>query len=541
MSKRPITYSPDTPERPAKRRQVSRSAFSGSTYTGYEQPPQSDPMEEDEVTSSLKRDRDYWNWYNSGQRREARLEERPAKRQNIKLDRPFGIFGQSGQNKRKAEDQEPVSKAEVLEELKDRDMTQQFSFYDNRSDIPYHTEKRRMAEYEVPTNSVAPTESVAPTAPRVVPGMPEPSTTGYKMSSTSKMATTQYKYLHVDSQNRLTHETNSKVNVNFGGLPIENIKRVGVVKATITNTGHNVFEGHDQVKIAVRIGNAYEYATFTLDHDYYTLTQMLTALNTKVQAYTNSDGVRQQAVRDLRFEETADEKVEIKFYDSRGTPSSTEVSYALIVDHKTDRPNTLLLELGFDKSSQTLDPDRYTQDYMTGNLHRPTNAIVRPSQYFGTQLWYNYADGTPADHGKDKLEAHNRYTSENTKGFYLCSQALTAGGNVLKAQVTGNGRAVVQHDDHLVFIPNKALRDEYNQYETNVIEWVDVYGDLHTFDLEVRNHLDKPLVSTNNSATSASPPFLATLIFECETERAVFGTDTLAYHREAYLEAHRQN
>ena len=89
MSKRPITYSPDTPERPAKRRQVSRSAFSGSTYTGYEQPPESDPMEEDEVTSSLKRDRDYWNWYNSGQRQEARLEERPAKRQNIKLDRPF--------------------------------------------------------------------------------------------------------------------------------------------------------------------------------------------------------------------------------------------------------------------------------------------------------------------------------------------------------------------------------------------------------------------------------------------------------------------
>lgn len=300
MSKRPITYSPDTPERPAKRRQVSRSAFSGSTYTGYEQPPQSDPMEEDEVTSSLKRDRDYWNWYNSGQRREARLEERPAKRQNIKLDRPFGIFGQSGENKRKAETQEPVSKAEVLEELKDRDMTQSSSFYDNKSDIPYHTEKRRGVEFEVPT------ESVAPSVPKVTPGMPEPSTAGYKMSSTSKMATTQYKYLHVDSQNRLTHETNAKVNVNFGGLPIENIKRVGVVKATITNTGHNVFEGHDQVKIAVRIGNASEFVTFTLDHNYYTLTQMLTALNTKISSYTNSDGVLQQAVKDLRFEETAD-------------------------------------------------------------------------------------------------------------------------------------------------------------------------------------------------------------------------------------------
>ena len=518
MSKRPITYSPDTPERPAKRRKVSQSA----TYTGYEQPPQSDPMEEDEVTSSLKRDREYYDWY----------DERGAKRQNRAFTRPVG---ESAENKRKAETQEPVSKAEMLEELKDRDMTQSSSFYDNKSDIPYHTEKRRGVEFEVPT------ESVASTAPRVVPGIPEPSTAGYKMSSTSKMATTQYKYLHVDSQNRLTHETNSKVNVNFGGLPIENIKRVGVVKATITNTGHNVFEGHDQVKIAVRVGNAYEFATFTIDHDYYTLTELRTALNTKVQAYTNSNTVFQSAVRDLIFEETADEKVMIALKTTRATASSTEVSYALIVDHKTDRPNTLLLEMGFDKSSQTLDPERYVQDYMTGNLHRAVEQLILPSQYFGTQLWYNSADASPADHSKANLLAHNRYTAENTKGFYLCSQALTAGGNVLKAQVTGNGRAVVQHDDHLVFIPNKALRDEYNQYETNVIEWVDVYGDLHTFDLEVRNHLDKPLVSTNTSATSASPPFICTLIFECETERAVFGTDTLAYHREAYLEAHRQN
>ena len=72
------------------------------------------------------------------------------------------------------------------------------------------------------------------------------------MSPTNKMATT-YKYLHVDSANRLTHETNSKLTVNFGGLPVENVKRVGVLKAVITNTGHNVYENHDQVKIAVRI------------------------------------------------------------------------------------------------------------------------------------------------------------------------------------------------------------------------------------------------------------------------------------------------
>ena len=50
MSKRPITYSVDTPERPAKRRQVSSSIYTGSTYTGF-----TEDMDEDEVTSTLKR------------------------------------------------------------------------------------------------------------------------------------------------------------------------------------------------------------------------------------------------------------------------------------------------------------------------------------------------------------------------------------------------------------------------------------------------------------------------------------------------------
>lgn len=504
MSKRPLSYIvPDTPDRPAKRRQVY-SVFTADTSSGYEQEQDPEPMEEDEVTSTLKREREYFDWFDTPL----------AKRLNINTGstRPAGA---SRENKRKAT-KKPLSRDEVFEELKGKDVV-------TRGDIAYHINKRKRI-----------------TPKQVQVGIPEPSTSGYKMSSTSKMANTTYKYLHVDSQNRLTHETNAKVNVNFGGLPIENIKRVGVVKATITNTGHNVFEGHDQVQIAVRIGNAYEFVTFTLDHGYYTLTEMRTAINTKIQAYTNSSEAFEYAVKDIIFGETIDEKVRASV-QGRLTLPSTQVSYALIVDHKTDRPNTLFLELGYDKSTQTLDPNRYVQDYMTGNLHRPATGIILPSQNFDTQLWYNAAQASPADYGKAELTAHNRYTAENTKGFYLCSQALTSGGNVLKAQVSGDGRATVQHDDHLVFIPNKALRDEYNQYETNVIEWVDVYGDLQTFDLEVRNHLDKPLVSTNTSATSASPPFMCTLIFECETQPNTFGADSLLYDQEAYLEAHRQN
>jgi hypothetical protein len=383
-----------------------------------------------------------------------------------------------------------------------------------------HVRKRRLVERET---------SAVPA------GIPEPSVSGYKMSYTNKMATT-YKYLHVDSSNRLTHETNSKLDVNFGGLPIENVKRVGVLKAVITNTGHNVYENHDQVKIAVRLTTGEHYVTLTLAHDYYTITEMISALNTKLQAYTNANATLQTAVRDLEFVETADEQVRIKVKDAPDTVGNTEISYALIADHRAARPNTLLFELGFDKTHQTLDPNRY-DDYLAGDLHSTSHygQLILPSQNFSGRLFYqpNTGDSRPTS-----LTAFHRYTAENAKGFYICSQGLTAGGNVLKAQVIGNGRATVQHDDHLVFIPNKALRDQYNYYETNVIEWVDVAGDLQTFDLEIRTHTDKPLTS---SVGSAAPPFLCTLIFECETEKAVFGTDTLAYQREAYLEAHRQN
>ena len=474
MSKRPISYTiPTTPERPAKRRQISSS----SSFSGYQQAPE--PMDLDDVTSTLKR----------------KVGNAPDGR---------------GSNKYIA----PTTWARQVQDL----------------GIPEPDRQGFRHPYIPPEPKQ-----------EVVVGIPEPSTSGYKMSTNyNRMAGTTYKYLHVDSTNRLTHETNSKVTVNFGGLPIENIKRVGVLKATITNTGHNCFEGHDQVKIGVRIGANHVFATITLDHDYYTIAQMITALNANLQKYTNATSAFQTAVRDLVFEVTNADLVVLSTKVSPATPTGTAVSYALIADHKTDSANTLLYELGFDKSFQTLDPGRYT-DYLNANFLPDHTGLILPSQNFNGRLMYLYGDGTPIHNGHPNISGFHRYTSENTKGFYLCSSALTAGGNVLKAQVAGNGRATVQHDDHLVFIPNKALRDEYNQYETNVIEWVDVYGDLSTFDLEVRNHLDKPLSSTNISASSAAPPFMATLIFECESVQNKFGADSLAYEREAYLESHRQN
>ena len=522
MSKRPITYSPDTPERPAKRRQVSSSIYTGSTYTGY-----TEDMDEDEVTSSLKRKLEHSDTrprkYMAPTTWAMTVEELGIREPDSKgFVHPY-VAPPKGE-KRKAEHSpagsiiRPLKRATPISWAK--------TVRDLNIPNPDSGDFVHPYPYKPPVSS-----------PDVKVGMPEPSTAGYKISSNyNTMSGTTYKYLHVDSHNRLTHETNSKITVNFGGLPIENIKRVGVLKATITNTGHNVYENHDQVKIAVRVAAGVTYVVLTLDHDYYTIAQMVTALNAKLQAYTNATAVVQTAVRDLLFAETAGEEVQIKVKTSPATVADTDVSYSLIADHLTDQANTLLYELGFDKSRQTLDPNRYA-DYLTGDLHHTSHygTLILPSQNFYGRIFYQ-----PHSVGSrpTSLTAFHRYVIENTKGFYLCSSALTSGGNVLKAQVIGNGRATVQHDDHLVFIPNKALRDQYNHYETNVIEWVDVYGDLQTFDLEIRSHSDKPLTS---SVGSAAPPFICTLIFECESEFNKFGADSLAYEREAYLEAHRQN
>ena len=522
MSKRPITYSPDTPERPAKRRQVSSSIFSGSTYTGY-----TEDMEEDEVTSSLKRKLEHSDTrprkYMAPTTWAMTVEELGIREPDSKgFVHPY-VAPPKGE-KRKAEHSpagsiiRPLKRATPISWAK--------TVRDLNIPNPDSGDFVHPYPYKPPVSS-----------PDVKVGMPEPSIAGYKISSNyNTMSGTTYKYLHVDSHNRLTHETNAKITVNFGGLPIENIKRVGVLKATITNTGHNVYENHDQVKIAVRVAAGVTYVVLTLDHDYYTIAQMVTALNAKLQAYTNATAVVQTAVRDLLFAETAGEEVQIKVKTSPATVADTDVSYSLIADHLTDQANTLLYELGFDKSRQTLDPNRYA-DYLTGDLHHTSHygTLILPSQNFYGRIFYQ-----PHSVGSrpTSLTAFHRYVIENTKGFYLCSSTLTSGGNVLKAQVIGNGRATVQHDDHLVFIPNKALRDQYNHYETNVIEWVDVYGDLQTFDLEIRSHSDKPLTS---SVGSAAPPFICTLIFECETQPNQFGADSLAYEREAYLEAHRQN
>ena len=46
-------------------------------------------------------------------------------------------------------------------------------------------------------------------------------------------------------------------------------------------------------------------------------------------------------------------------------------------------------------------------------------------------------------------------------------------------------------DDHIVYVPNTADREEYCHYSTKMVEWDDINGDIQHFDIELRNHEDK--------------------------------------------------
>jgi hypothetical protein len=208
--------------------------------------------------------------------------------------------------------------------------------------------------------------------------------------------------------------------------------------------------------------------------------------------------------------------------------------YAPLID-SINRANTLWDELGFTKYLQTSQPALFVADAQGISL---TSTRVKQS----TDDANNILPG-----GQNiEMIANHVFQIENPMGFFIASSKLTAGGNVMKTRINSSGVGQVDHDDHLVYIPNKAKRDEYNFYETNVIEWHEIHGDIQNFDLELRSHKDKPFIVDpsrvgGGGSHSGTPPFMVTLIFECTQVNIIHPTQTEQYVKEAWKLAHSQN
>jgi len=349
-----------------------------------------------------------------------------------------------------------------------------------------------------------------------------------------EMASTIYRYLHIDSADRNPHELTSRMDIHLNSHPIKNVKRVGVMKATITNTGHNIHDNHDQLLIGVKLsGSATPFAIeIDLDHRYAIITDIVNDINTKIQAYTNAGNtLLQSAVRALTF--TANNnKIEI----TAGVLATQTAFYAPLVRLGMN-PNTLWYELGFASVQQVLTIQVWE------NVVVPDLVVNGDASQYVKQTAISTA--RVIKNNTYPLKGFYVIQIENPKGFYIASKTLTSGGNVFRTRINGN-TAQVDFDEHLIYIPNKASRDEYNHYETNVIEWHELHGDIQNFDVELRNHADKVFSADaerleSSGDGSAIPPYMMTLVFECVNPNVYQPTHTQAYQSEAWYEAHRQN
>ena len=349
-----------------------------------------------------------------------------------------------------------------------------------------------------------------------------------------EMASTIYRYLHVDSADRNPHELTSRMDIHLNAHPIKNVKRVGVMKATITNTGHNIHADHDELIIGVKLsGSATPFAVdIVLDHRYAIITDIVNDINAKIQAYTSGNTLLQSAVRALTFTAT-NNKIEI----TAGVLATQTAFYAPLARLGMN-PNTLWYELGFAAVQQVLTLQLWESVIVPDIVvNGDASQFVKQSAISTARVIKN---------NTYPLKGFHTIQIENPKGFYISSKSLTSGGNVFRTRLGANSVSQVDFDEHLIYIPNKASRDEYNHYETNVIEWHELHGDIQNFDVELRNHADKvfsadPEKLESSGDGSAIPPYMMTLVFECVNQNDFQPTHTQAYQSEAWYEAHRQN
>jgi hypothetical protein len=353
-----------------------------------------------------------------------------------------------------------------------------------------------------------------------------------KISTYNKeMSSTIYRYIHIDSADRNPHELTSKMDIHLNSHPMKNVKRVGVLKATITNTGHNIHTEHDQLLIGVKLSaSAVPYAVeIDLDHRYAIITDIVNDINAKLQAYTNANASLQTAIRAMVFI-AVNNKIEI----TAGVISGANAYYAPLVRLGMN-PNTLWYELGYASVQQVVTLQVWEGVIVPDiEVNGGTSTYVKQSAVSTARVIKN---------NTFPLKGFHTIQIENPKGFFLASKTLASGGNVFRTRLGNNNVAQVDFDDHLIYIPNKALRDEYNHFETNVIEWLELHGDLQNFDIELRNHQDKVFSADRLGSSgdgSAIPPYLVTLIFECVNHNPNQPSHTQAYQSEAWYEAHRQ-
>ena len=358
------------------------------------------------------------------------------------------------------------------------------------------------------------------------------------------MANMYYRYLHIDSADRNPHNHSARMDIHLMGNAITNCKRVAVIKASITNTGHNIYDGKDSVHFGIYVTSVaagVEHShiiQLSVPQGYHSIAETVLALNNSKNAYTNESAKVQNSVRALNFTIVSG-KIKI----TAGAISGSSCFYVPLVP-SGDKPNTIWEDLGVTTMTQTATFDTWLNEISydiengfiingTGGQFIKQNAA---SNLIGIQ---NNVDNVIS------IQASHLPKIENPKGFYFSSSTLTSKNNALET-IKLQDMLQLNHSEHLVYIPNRSDREEYNHYETNFVEWHNIEGTIQNFDIELRSS-DNILYQVNpdkladGHSLSAIPPFTCTLCFECQELNETVASNSMTYAAEGYFKAHRQN
>ncbi len=354
------------------------------------------------------------------------------------------------------------------------------------------------------------------------------------------MAESVLKYLHVDSDHRDPHESTSKLDIKLGNSVLKSVRRVGVLKASIMNTGHNIHTGHDTVSIGVFAkSSAGTSANVIFDiqikHQYIQIDSLLIQIDNAIKAYTHPSLFLQNAVRACLFSKTTENHIELKM----GAITGGTTGFVTLIAPEGSTPNSLYSMLGF-SGSQTVTPGIFE-----GLIVLDIDGLVGNAKSAYEKASSSDRDKVVVRGGSNSISiiGHDLPSIENPMGFYLTSRDLTGKGSVMRTVNINGSHASVIPDEHICFIPNIANRDQYCHFEAPMVQWHEINGDIQHFDLELRNHKNilfgvDDIGIINEKNHGAIPPFQCTLVFECVQHDESSAEERRLYHIEAYQKGH---
>ncbi len=343
-----------------------------------------------------------------------------------------------------------------------------------------------------------------------------------------------FKYLYIDSKHEFQNKDGtdrllSKYKIKCNAHPLRQVKRVGVISATIPNTHSQIDSSQSTDHLTLNLAVVDTSTLITTESNIkiditegtYDVSTLLTEINSKLATelttLIGNDATFTGISAELRFTQQtlatlSGFRFSLRVID--GNPSANrEVYFALGHQHKGFSDDEVLpTELGF-----------------------RANELVQLLEPFSSasNKWYNVTTGNFGNTDQYDYIATTIPTLFNPQVFFIDSPELTQSHNVLQSHQSGDE---ITPSNHLLVVHNSVNRDEYLQYYANQIFFHELHNQSIThFTLELRNHNNK------NFSINGSDNFNCCLVFEYEEQEQLIEQQTKMYSQQGYSMAHLVN